>query len=202
MRMNFITRYFFKKYIKSEDECVQLISMVNLSAYQAFTDKEFRELVEFEKINEEEQNRIFNELTVTALIMLISVIGNRAPFIKQKRKNFWQEVREKIPEIFVDNLEKIGIAKEYTGLWKKVLSQRLKEYKERKEITKEALEEELKNEKLSEKIRKDLIGLETLSLSSMLHITRGKSKNKDLLKKHLKGWLCGLYYKLDREVGW
>lgn len=201
--MNIIIRHFFKKYIKPEDEATQLIELVNSSAYQVFLDKRFRELVGLNEQAEEEQNRIFNELVVTGLVFLLFFIEDRTSFIKNSRKEFWKNVSEKIPEAMVGGLAKMGIPREYVSLWKKLLKKRTKEYSEKRKITEDVWREDFSKIRKSEKNKSNILRIETISISSLVHIIKNeRQENEKFLLNHLKAWLYGLNQNLEKKVGW
>lgn len=201
--MNFIIRYFFKKYIKPEDEATHLIDLVNSSAYQVFLDKRFRELVKFDEQAEEEQNRIFNELVVTGLVFSLFFIEDRESFAKAGRKEFWKNVSEKIPVSMADGLAKMDIPKGYVSIWKKLLKKRTKEYLEKRKITESVWREEFSKIKKSEKNKGDILRIETVAIGSLMHIARNEEReNEKFLRNHLKAWLYGLGQNLEKKVGW
>lgn len=200
--MNIIFRKLFKKYIRPEEESEVLVNVISTSAFEVFRDRSFRKIVEFEKQNEEERNRIFNELVVTGLVYLVHFVKDRLPFIKEERAVFWKDVKNTIPDSFIQGLNKIGIDGKYVELWDKLFKLRIEEYREKQSMARQAWSEEFSKEKKNEKLEDDLVRLETLTISSMFHITRGKAKKDSPLRKHLRTWLSALNYKLEKRVGW
>lgn len=199
--MFFLFRLLFGKFIQPEQEGRFLVKVVSGSAYQVFLDESFRELVDFKRQNEEEQNRIFNELTVTGLGLLLLLIDDKLPSIKDERKNFWKEVRDKIPELFTAWLESLGIAKTYVEIWTKLIDLRMDEYLKDRGITRNAWAEELLKEN-DEEMNDAAVRVETMTVSSLLHITRGKAKPRSPLHFHMRTWLSALDHKLRKRVGW
>src|SRR3989344_2572201 len=171
--MFFLFRWLFGKFIQPEQEGRFLVKIVSGSAYQVFLDESFRELADFKRQNEEEQNRIFNELVVTGLGLLLLLIDDKLPNIKDERKNFWKEVRDKVPELFTEWLESLGIAKTYVGIWAKLIDLRMDEYLKDKGMTRNVWAEELFKEN-DEEMNDAAVRVETMTVSSLLHITRGK----------------------------
>ncbi len=200
--MNFLIRKLFKNVIPPEDESDYLIKIISKSAFQVFRDKRFRQLVDFNKQSEEEQNRIFNELVVTALIFLMLLLDDNIPKFKPERKSFWQKVREKIPKAYTGWMTSLGIEKKYVDIWEKLINLRLREYKREQKETRYVFLEEFLEKRDNEELQDAAVRLETLTVGSMLHITRGKAKPDDPLRRHLRTWLSTLNYKLERKVGW
>jgi hypothetical protein len=200
--MNFLFRKLFRNTISPAKEGDFLVRMVSGSAYQVFLDGQFRKLSNFEKQSQIEKDRIFNELVVTALILLISVIRDNFPRIEKGRQVFWQTVYEKIPDIFIDWLNELKIERNYVDIWRKLIDMRLEEYQEKQSLTRGIWIEELIKNQDSEKFNDAAVRVETLTVSSMLHVTRGRAKRDDSLRRHLRTWLAVLNNKLEERIGW
>jgi hypothetical protein len=200
--MNFLFRKLFRNTIPPAKEGDFLVRMVSGSAYQVFLDGQFRKLSNFEKQSQIEKDRIFNELVVTALILLVSAIRDNLPRIERERQEFWQTVYEKIPDIFIDWLNDLKVEKNYVDIWRKLIDMRWEEYQEKQSLTRGIWIEELIKNQDSEKFNDAAVRVETLTVSSMLHITRGKAQRDDPLRKHLRTWLAVLNNKLEERIGW
>lgn len=201
--MNFLLRKLFRT-IPPEKEAEFLTSMVSGSAYGIFLDRDFRRLVSFETQIQTEQDRIFNEVVVTALVLLISVIKDRLLNIAPSRRDFWETIYATIPDTFADWLAEIGVQESYVGIWRNLVNLRFEEYEEKQSWTRHAwIEEFLEDRKRNEEAFHDtMVRVETLTVSSMLHITRGKAKQDDPLRRYLRTWLGLLDNKLERRIGW
>lgn len=199
--MNFLLRKLFQN-IPPEQEGEVLVKRISGSAYQVFLDQQFRKMVDFEKQSQVEKDRIFNELVVTGVILLLSIIKDCLSKIKEERQEFWQTVYEKVPDIFVDWLSELGVQKKYANIWRKLIDLRFDEYQEKQTWTREAWMQDLIKHQDKEILNDAAVRIETLIISSMLHVTRGKAKKNDPLKKHLGAWLMVLNNKLMKRVGW
>lgn len=200
--MNFLLKKLFRKYIKPEQEANFLVRMVSSSAYEIFLDQRIRQLINFDEQTRVEQDRIFNELVVTALVLLKAIIEYKLPDIEPLRQDFWQNVYHEIQNSFINWLAELGVERKYLNLWHELIDLRYDEYKERRFLTKQTLEQELAEIQEDEDINEILIRTVTLAISSMLHITRNKARPDDPLKKHLKTWLMVLDLKLEKRIGW
>jgi len=199
--MNFLLRKLFR-HIPPEKEARFLTEIVSGSAYQVFLDEYFRQLIKFDRQIKVEQDRIFNELVVTGLLLLISAIKDNLSKIELARQMFWQNVLEFSSKSYVEWLGELGIEKEYLEIWEKLIDLRLKEYQERQTLTRGVWAEEFFNHREDEQFNDAMVRLETLTVSSMLHITRGRAKRNDPLRRHLRTWLSVLNNKLESRVGW
>ncbi len=199
--MNFIFRKLFSK-IPPEKEAEHLVKTVCGSAYSVFVDTQFRELSKFEEFDKEEQNRIFNELIVTAILLLVSVIEDNIMTINLDRRIFWQKVCRIAPDYLVDWLKELGIEERYLDIWRDLIRMRLDEYKERKFLTRSVFGEEIIKNDEEESLNDSLVRVETLTISGLLYITRCKAKPGDNLQKHLRTWLGVLNGKIESRIGW
>lgn len=199
--MNFIFRRLFRR-LPPENETEHLVKVVCGSAYSVFLDQNFREKVNFAKQNQTEQDRMFNELVVTALLLLISIIKDKLYLIEAERQNFWRQVLEQIPANLVGWLGNIGVPKKYQDIWHKLIDLRLNEYQERQSLTRRTWAEEIANHPDEERLNDAMVRVETLTVSSMLHLTRGKAKRDDPLRRRMRTWLSVLNNKLESRIGW
>jgi len=199
--MNFIFRRLFR-HLPPEKETDHLIRTVTSSAFRVFLDNHFRTMVNFAKQNQTEQDRMFNELVVTALLLLISIVKDRLYFITTDRQEFWRRVLEQIPGNLVNWLGSLGIEKKYADIWRKLIDLRLNEYQERQSQTRLAWTEEINQNPNQERLNDAMVRVETLTVSSMLHLTRGQAERDDPLRRRLRTWLSVLNNKLESRVGW
>lgn len=200
--MNFFLRKLFRNVIPPEDEAEHLIKVVCGSAYGLFLDQHFREMVNFEKQNQTERDRMFNELVVTALLLLLSAVKDRIYSIELGRQEFWRRVHEIAPDYFFSWLGKIGVAKQYLDIWKKLLDLRLNEYQERQSQTRQVWADEIYKRPEEEQLSDAMVRVETLTVSSMLHISRGQAERDDPLRRRLRTWLSVLNNKSEKRIGW
>ena len=201
--MNFFLRKIFSKHIKPEEEGEFLVRLVGGSAFGVFSDEQFRRLINFEKRKQIEQDRIFNELVVTGLILLLMMINDFLPDIDPERKKFWQEIKEGIPTFFVNWLKEVGVGNKFAAIWKKLIYLRWNEYQKEQIVTRRIffLESAL-GDIQNETFKDAAVRVETVTVGSLLHLTRGKAKPNDPLRKHLRTWLSALNHKLETRVGW
>lgn len=200
--MNFFFHKLFSKYIKPEEEGEFLVRLVSGSAFSVFSDEQFRRMINFEKRKQIEQDRIFNELVVTGLILLLMMINDFLPDIDSERKQFWQDIKEGIPDLFANWLKEVGIGDKFGAVWKKLIHLRWDEYKKEQIATRRMFLGGAFGDIQNESFKDAAVRVETATVGSLLHITRGKAKSNDPLRKHLRTWLSTLNHKLETRVGW
>ncbi|HBU07283.1 MAG TPA: hypothetical protein DEB09_04335 [Candidatus Magasanikbacteria bacterium] len=203
--MNIIFRKLFKG-IPPAKEADYLLKRANASAYQVFINPDFRKLVGFESQTQVEQDRIFNELVVTAIVYVMIMIDGRLSEnrVKAERIHFWMDLRDMIPNVYVDYLKSLGIAGQHLDVWKKLIKLRWDEYSDGQNETRSAWAKEFAEHPDKDVLNEMAVRLETLTVGALLHITRGQAKSNadDPLRRHLRTWLSTLEYKLHKRIGW
>jgi hypothetical protein len=200
-KMNILMKKFKRMAIRPYQEASMLVRLVSDSAFKIFTDKQFRESINFEKEKQEEQDRIWNEITVTGLLFLLAFLDDYLKTDDSDRRPFWAEVRNEIVPEFIKWLEELKIPDEFVKIWKKLIDLRMEEFKDRRQITLGMLEKELLDNDAPE-FRNAFIRLHTLAISGSMHIARGNDQKIILLKKHLNAWLGVLNLKLGDGIGY
>ncbi len=197
--MNFLVRKLLRSRFTSKDWANFLVKDMAESAGVVFGDARFRKLAGLDRLDEEERNRIFNELQVTGIVHIIMEIEDRAPLLPDDRMKIWRETAREVPSVFCAWLSEIGVPAEFIGIWRKLIVKRLKEFRAGTFETRDALESQLADEK-SESAKRALYRLETEAVLSMLHITRGKAASDDPFKNHLMTWLAALEASTGKDI--
>jgi hypothetical protein len=164
-------------------------------AFQLFTDKKFRALCFFDSISQLEQDRIFNELVLAVLTVIMLTCD--APDIPEESKMFFQKIRDELPKGYLSQLKNMGIEKKYLDQWNTLIDMRYQEYtKDKLEAREEAMiveskEKDIDIKKLSE--IQLMLPLQTVAIGCHHHICRSKTHGRDELFKIIIRWL-GEYY--------
>ncbi|MBI3259424.1 MAG: hypothetical protein HYZ54_08140 [Ignavibacteriae bacterium] len=204
--MNIVTRFLKRKFrkhgvIQPEDEAEELIVAATASAFDMFTDKTFRRLIDFSKKDELEQNRIFNELTVTAIALLTMCLEDDLPRMPTERREFWRQVYEKLEPQFHGWLARLEIPKPFLDLWKEVLKMRLDEFKENEDETRDVWVEELRQSK-NEALNQATVRIGTITVSAMMHLCRRDDSCENRLRDYFKMRVVGLNNKIVKSISW
>lgn len=145
-------------------------------AYKIWDLSEFRELVNFEQISQQEQDRIFNELEVTAVGLVI---------LSGEHHGLNKEFEQLIVKSFLGLYQKIGTEKEYIDIWAELIRMRTAEYRQDYNLALEQLEKAKEFQDKKTPVFYHWLRIEVLTLDGLSHIRRGKIKKGDKLKKLL-----------------
>lgn len=173
---------------------------VSQEAFRFFQDKNFRRLAEFNKLEQLEQDRIFNELVLAGIVLLMLTFEAPDLRVPKEFKDYLLLVKEEIPKAHLDQLKQLGIEKKYLNDWEKLIKMRYDEYqKDRLEARMVAMEVESREKELMvadlEKIHL-LLPAQTVAIGCHHHICRGKTKRKDELFKLIFKWLGRFYVEI------
>ena len=168
-----------------------LVQVAAHNAFQLFRDKEFRRFVSFDIISQVEQDRIFNELVVSYIVLLLLLL--EAPDLRVPREfqDYLKDLKEKIPKAYVDYLRTLGVAAENLRDWEKLIGLRYDEYaKDKHEVRAAAMQIESAEKALDlddlEKIQM-LVPVQAVAIGCHHHVCRGETKGRDeLFKRTLK----------------
>lgn len=162
------------------------------TAYKIWQEEKFRDMIKFKSIPQIEQDRIFNEIEIALLGLLVLYVDNLSMQIDSKNeqkllKNFQEALIEGFLSIYHD----YGVEKKFIGQWRVLIDTRLKEYRDdlRLLMTESQEMEEFKKD---ERFRSAWARVETITLDGLSHIRKGKWDQKDPLRKYLQEWVIGL----------
>ncbi|MFW6147195.1 MAG: hypothetical protein ACOC6B_02260 [Thermodesulfobacteriota bacterium] len=155
------------------------------SAFHLFRDKHFRQSAGFDQLSQTEQDRIFNELVVACLVLIMLIIEAPDLRVAADFRRYLSELSQKIPEAYLDRLRGLGVESKHLRDWEKLINLRYEEYaKDRHDVRAaamqlEASEKALDFEALS-KIQM-LVPVQTVAIGCHHHICRGKTEGRDEL---------------------
>jgi hypothetical protein len=174
---------------------LDLSQSVGKTAFKLFTDPKFRQLCLFDSISQLEQDRIFNELVI-AVITLIMLTCD-APDLPDEQKTLCLALKEEISKAYLDQLKAMGIEKKFLKQWKTLIDMRYNEYTQDKSQAREAAmiveseENDIDLKKLSE--IQLMLPMQTVAIGCHHHVCRSKTDGRDELFKMILNWL-GKYY--------
>jgi len=179
----------------------QLLDVLLPSAFEFFRDSRFRQSVDFEKQSHVEQDRIFNELQVSAMNLCLFCLEQRESIIRLDDFHFWKEVYERIPVAFEEKLLSFGVDKGNARLFKDLIGIRHEEYAGIMEANDEWMNREDEFHAIADnRIKESMIRVHALVIGTADHIRRGKLKKDDKLMKHVRSWLLPLDVKINRFI--
>ena len=167
----------------------RLVQFGNARAFKLFKDDKFRKIINFSNLERIEQDRIFNELIVSNIVMLMIVLDQLIIEAsgQDDKKEFFKALRQSVPDYQPNFLKSLGIEDEHIKIWRKLIDLRYDEYQDRVRILREFY---LKSDddELAEFIadNKIIAVLETFSIGTCDHILRGRLEKDHPLLKFIK----------------
>lgn len=169
----------------------------NSRAFKLFRDKKFRRFTNFDSLSKVEQDRIFNELVLAGIVLIMLTLEAPDLRVENEFKDYLDFVREKIPEAHLDCLKDLGIARKHRRLWKKLINMRYDEYfKDRLKAREAAMTIESKEKEMTIKKLEDIqltLPVSTVAIGCHHHICRSKTNGRDELFKLTLKWLSKMY---------
>ena len=157
------------------------------SAFHLFSDEQFRRLVGFEQLSQTEQDRIFNELVVAYVVLIMLVL--EAPDLRcaGEFRDYLAGLKKRIPKAHVDNLRNLGVESGHLRDWEKLIAMRYEEYaRDRHGVRAAAMQIESSEKNLDldtlSKIQM-LLPVQTVAIGCHHHVCRGDAKGHDELFK-------------------
>jgi hypothetical protein len=170
------------------------------SAYELFCDKEFRRLAGLELMSRVEQDRIFNELVVALLVLIMLVLEAPDLRVAEDFRGYLRDLTKRVGQAYVKNLASLGIEANHLGDWEKLIDMRYDEYvRDKHEVRAAAMRLESAEKSL------DLDGLaqiqllvpvQTVAIGCHKHVCRGHTDGKDELFKEVLKSLSRFYAEL------
>lgn len=169
--------------------------IVAIKSYALWSDNQFREFIDFVKITNKQQDKIFNDLQVTALLYLLLFLDERA------NKNdassiIYSNIGEYTVDAFIAMMEDAELTGKQIALWRELIKRRESEY--RKDLG-YVMKESQKWDVFAgeDRLLRDTWGrVATLSLGVLKHIRKAKSSIKDPLWRVIRRWLISLEVEL------
>lgn len=176
---------------------VGLYRMASHMAFSLWQDRTYRLLIDLTKLPQVEQDRIFNELVVAGLTVLMLTLDAPDLRVDKEMKQYYALLRDEIPRAHLSELKRLGIEKKHLKIWKKLIVMRFEEYSQAKlNARSAAMEYESQEKQLT---ASDLDGIHsylppfTVAVGCHKHIFRGKTDGHDLAFKYLMKKLSRFY---------
>ncbi|MBI2103573.1 hypothetical protein HYT59_01055 [Candidatus Woesebacteria bacterium] len=166
-------------------------------AFKTYWDKRFLKLAQIDELEQTEKDRIFNELILASLCLVILTLEARDLRQEEAFKDYLLKVKDEITNVHTDQLKELGIERKHWRLWQKLIKMRYEEYEESRLTAREAMMEYEGKEKNLEIA--DLTGINLtippfiVAVGAHKHIARGRIKGRDLLFKLIMKKLSRFY---------
>jgi hypothetical protein len=176
---------------KAEATAADLSQAAAASAYELFCNKEFRAMAGLERLNQTEQDRIFNELVVAFLVLIMLLLEAPDLRVPRELRCYFADLRKRISEAYVENLKTLGVEADHLRDWERLIAMRYEEYaRDKHEVRAAAIQIESAEKSLDldglSKIQL-LVPVQAVSIGCHHHICRGNTDgHDDLFKQILK----------------
>lgn len=170
------------------------------AAFSTFCEEGFRQLAGIDRLSQTEQDRIFNELVVAYLVLVMLVLEAPDLCVADDFRSYLARLRERIPVAYVSHLKDLDVATQYLRDWERLIAMRYREYaRSRHDVRAAAMEIESADKCL------DLDGLskiqmllppQAVAIGCHQHICRGRTDGRDELFKATLRSLSKFYVKL------
>jgi len=177
-----------------------LVQAATRSAFQLFRDKQFHLLTGFEQLSQVEQDRIFNELVVACVVLIMLVLEAPDLRLADGFHGYLSDLNKRIPRAHVDQLRSLGVEAKHLRDWEKLISMRYEEYaRDRHDVRAAAMQIESSEKALDlddlSKIQM-LVPVQTVAIGCHHHICRGKTEGRDDLFKLILKALSRFYVEI------
>jgi hypothetical protein len=184
----------------AEATAVGLVKASASSAFQLFRDKQFRRLAGFDQLDRTEQDRIFNELVVACVVLIMLVLEAPDLRVAADLHDYLAGLNKRIPKAYVDHLRALGVESKHLREWETLISMRYEEYaRDRHDVRAAAMQIESSHRGLDlddlTKIQM-LVPVQTVAIGCHHHICRGNPEGRDALFKLTLRSLSRFYVEL------
>ena len=170
------------------------------SAYELFCDDQFRRTAGLERLNRVEQDRIFNELVVAFLVLIMLLLEAPDLRVPGELRSYLASLDKRISEAYVEHLRTLGVEADHLRDWEQLISMRFDEYaRDKHEVRSTAMQIESADKTLDldslSRIQL-LVPVQAVSIGCHHHICRGNTDGQDDLFKQILKTLSKFYVEL------
>ncbi len=166
-------------------------------AHAMYWHKDFQKLARLSALSQVEQDRIFNELVVACIVLLMLCFEAPDLTVSDEMKQYFKELSTIMPKAHVKYLEGLGIKSKHLKEWKKLIEMRFDEYaRDRHDVRAAAMQYEGKKRDLEltdlSKIQL-MVPLQAAAIGTHHHICRSKTDGRDELFVFILNQLAKFY---------
>jgi hypothetical protein len=156
-------------------------------AFELFKNKEYRRSARLDALDPVEQDRIFNELVVAHVVLIMLVLEAPDLRVPPGSRERLAGLKEAVPKAYVDNLRTLGVENEHLLVWEKLISLRYEEYaKDRHAVRSAAMHLEAREKALDVddlSLIQLLVPVQAVAIGCHHHVCRGDTDGRDELFK-------------------
>ena len=185
----------------ADETASALVRTAASSSFELFRDKKFRQLAGFGQISQTEEDRIFNELVVASVVLIMLALEAPDLRVAEEFKEYLSKLIKKIPKAHLDYLKESGVkSKKHLRDWIKLIDMRYKEYaRDKHDVRAAAMQIESSEKGLDlddlSKIQM-LVPVQAVAIGCHHHICRGETDGQDDLFKLTLRALSKFYVQL------
>jgi len=157
------------------------------AAFQLFREKQFRRLAGFEQLSQVEQDRIFNELVVAFVVLIMLLLEAPDLRVAGESRDYLAGLIKSVPKAHLNQLRTLGVETNHLRDWEKLMAMRYEEYaRDRHDVRAAAMQIESAEKSLDlddlSKIQM-LVPVQAVAIGCHHHICRGDTDGRDDLFK-------------------
>lgn len=152
------------------------------SAFKLFRDRKFRRLVELEKFDQTEQDRIFNEIVISGIALGYLFFDSLSERPEHDNDSYFSETKIELLSSYGNLLLEIGSKEEDASLFKTVIQMRIDE-----------CQKEYQKNKADLPPQKEVVWPFVVAIAGYDHIKRGKGKPEDPLFDMFLKWTKDIF---------
>lgn len=182
---------------KIGDNSAQLVAQASFKIWQ---EKDCRKMIDFEKISQTEQDRIFNELEVSFIgLFVLHLDSLKLQINSDEGLEIISKLQTAITSGFLQIYRELKIEQKNLNRWEVLIGMRIAEYRRDFELL-------MKESKKMKEFEKDdqlkfvWARVETITLDCLSHIRRGKLEQKDPLRRLLQTCIVVLDQAFSKSV--
>lgn len=175
----------------------KIAQMIASDSFELWQRKDFRMYIEFHKLDQTEQDRIFNELEVSLIGLYVLRLDQAIIGSPREKEIAFKALREGIQGGFLKLLSDSGVESKFIKQWEVLMDMRLKEYREDLKIAMKMSEKDKNFEGKDASLRPAWARAETMKIDCLSHIRRGRFDEKDPLWKFLTKWFITMDARLN-----
>lgn len=175
--------------------------MIVPSGFQFFRDARFRKYALFHKLPVAEHDRIFNEVMVAGVCMVLFCLRFLKTLGRFEGYRFWQEVENYAPKQYQKMLMGFGVDSGNAKLFRELIEMRYSEYEKIiKDVRRVSSVENKEFRELPDEAKFMAGAIRATALGTADHIKRGKLVEDDPLVDVLVDWLLAMHKRIFRFV--
>ena len=164
----------------------KMVEKIMISATSFFNDPDIRKIINYSEIDEEERNRILNEIMLSGLGLAILSVETMSKTGSGERQSHAGMIKKEIRDYYPSQLAEWGVEEKNIKEWEELIEMRCEEYKKDFEECKEDLPE----------IRDSNPWTPVVATRGSFHILRGKLEPESVFFKHFIPWMKSLERKI------